>query len=62
MLTTFSFEHSLKYSFSSWFKSYYGSTLWKLNPHKIVGYALISSNKQVSVRECWKISVVSIPH
>jgi len=27
------------------------STFWKLNPYKVVGYILISSNKQVSARE-----------
>jgi len=37
------------------------STLWKLNPLKLVAHTLISSNKRVSARVCWKVSIASIP-
>jgi len=38
-----------------------GSTLWKSNPHIGGGHTLISSNKRVGARECWKVSVTCIP-
>jgi len=45
MLVTLSFEHSLISL------NHCASTLWKLNPHKLVGHTLISSNERVSARE-----------
>ena len=48
MLVTLSFEHPL----SLIGLNHCGFTLWKLNPYKMVGHTLISSNKQVSAREC----------
>jgi len=50
MLATLSFEHSLALTLLLG-EINVGPTLWKLNPHMVVGRTMILPNKRVSAKE-----------